>query len=121
MLSRYSLDPFPSHILTPRSDKWRALVSPATNQRSSSTTARKKTRLVVRRGKTGWRREKRSWGGAKKERVPVPVLSGRDSPVSRMCWIRLRYWCSSWLGGLLFVWDAGLSDGVAGGSDGGIF
>lgn len=49
-------------------------------------TARVKTRLVVRRGRMGMRgeeelegsegreREKRRGGGAKRERVPVPVL-----------------------------------------------
>ena len=47
-------------------------------------TARKKTRLVVRRGSTGIgcdarsgegrESEKRRAGGAKRERVPVPVL-----------------------------------------------
>ena len=49
-------------------------------------TARRKTRLVVRSGSTGigsdegsWERrerEKRRAGGAKRERVPVPVLCG---------------------------------------------
>ena len=59
-------------------------MEPATNQRSSAMTARRKTRLVVRRGSTGIgfdeesgegrEREKRRAGGAKRERVPVPVL-----------------------------------------------
>ena len=54
------------------------------NQRSSAMTARRKTRLVVRRGSTGIGfedgsdegrdKEKRRAGGAKRERVPVPVL-----------------------------------------------
>lgn len=39
--------------------------------------------------------EKRSCGGAKMERVPVPVRSGRNSPVDRIVRIRLRYWYSS--------------------------
>lgn len=59
-------------------------VLPEMNQRSSATTARKKTRFVVRSGRMGIggpggsaegrEREKRSGGGAKRERVPVPVL-----------------------------------------------
>ena len=54
------------------------------NQRSSAMTARRKTRLVVRSGSTGIGcdegsgdgrdKEKRRAGGAKRERVPVPVL-----------------------------------------------
>lgn len=81
---------------------------PEMNQRSSARTPRRKTRFVVRRGRIGIRsdgedgegfeREKRSWGGAKRARVPVPVRSGRCSPVVRMERIRLRYWCSSWEG-----------------------
>ena len=62
------------------------------NQRSSAITARRKTRLVVRRGRMGIgggegedgsegrEREKRRGVGPKSERVPVPVL--RDSQVS---------------------------------------
>ena len=51
-------------------------------------TARRKTRLVVRSGRTGIgcdagsdegrEREKRRAGGAKSERVPVPVLLGGE-------------------------------------------
>ena len=101
-------------------------VEPAMNQRSSAMTARRKTRLVVRSGSTGIgrdvgsdegrEREKRRAGGAKSERVPVPVLygglslgckkdrefarrrgylSGRCSPFARILRIRSRYWCSS--------------------------
>lgn len=52
------------------------------NQRSSAMTARRKTRLVVNSGRIrvgeeveeGWDREKRRWGGANMESVPVPVL-----------------------------------------------
>ena len=54
------------------------------NQRSSASTARRKTRFVVRRGRIGiggaeavteaLEREKRRGVGAKRERVPVPVL-----------------------------------------------
>lgn len=54
------------------------------NQSSSAMTARTNTRLVVKRGRTGVggeegddegrEREKRRGGGAKRERVPVPVL-----------------------------------------------
>ena len=68
----------------PASERGRDEVEPAMNQRSSATTARRKTRLVVRSGSTGIgcdegsgegrEREKRRAGGAKRERVPVPVL-----------------------------------------------
>ena len=61
-------------------------MEPEMNQRSSAITARRKTRLVVRRGRMGMGgscgfvdgrvREKRRGGGAKRERVPVPVLWG---------------------------------------------
>lgn len=46
----------------------------------------------------GRERLKRRVGGLKRERVPVPVRSGRYSPWERMLWIRERYWCSSWVG-----------------------
>lgn len=46
------------------------------NQRSSAMTARRKTRLVVRRGRAWFAREKLREGGAKRESVPVPVLGG---------------------------------------------
>ena len=94
----------------PAAERGVEVVLPEMNQRSSVVTARRKTRLVVRRGRMGIReseeglegwgleREKRSWGGAKRESVPVPVRSGRCSPRERMSRIRLRYWCSSWLG-----------------------
>lgn len=65
-------------------------VEPEMNHRSSPMTARRKTRLVVRSGRMSsvvvvvvpelsesviWReREKRSCGGAKRAKVPVPVL-----------------------------------------------
>ena len=68
----------------PASERNRDEVEPAINQRSSAMTARTKTRLVVRRGRTGVgcddgsgegrEREKRRAVGAKRERVPVPVL-----------------------------------------------
>lgn len=84
MLSRYSRLPLPSHILIPASERGKDEVEPAMNQRSSATTARRKTRLVVRSGSTGigndegsgegLEREKRRAGGAKRECVPVPVL-----------------------------------------------
>lgn len=71
-------------------------------------TARVKTRLVVRRGRIfmcsvgfvglGFDRVKQRGVGEKIERVPVPVRSGRYSPVARIVRIRLRYWCSSWVG-----------------------
>ena len=59
---------------------------PEMNQSSSAITARRKTRLVVKRGRIGVvpcgsvgvgegrEREKRRAGGAKRESVPVPVL-----------------------------------------------
>lgn len=50
------------------------------NQSSSARTARRKTRFVVSRGRigvpSGFDRENFSCGGAKMERVPVPVLHG---------------------------------------------
>lgn len=58
-------------------------MEPEMNQRSSAITARRKTRLVVKRGRRsvggppwgeGREREKRRGIGAKMERVPVPVL-----------------------------------------------
>ena len=68
----------------PASERGRDEVEPEMNQRSSAMTARRKTRLVVRSGSTrigcdegsgeGREREKRRAGGAKRERVPVPVL-----------------------------------------------
>ena len=70
----------------PASASGREEVEPAINQRSSAMTARRKTLLVVRSGSTGigfvegsgegLEREKRRAGGAKRERVPVPVLLG---------------------------------------------
>ena len=61
-------------------------MQPETNQRSSATTARKKTRFVVNRGRInvgsvdapselGFDSEKRNWRGANSEYVPVPVLA----------------------------------------------
>lgn len=84
MLSRYSRLPLPSQILMPAADRGVEDVEPAMNQRSSAITARAKTLFVVRRGRMGLggcegseearEREKRRGGGAKSERVPVPVL-----------------------------------------------
>ena len=78
MESKYSRDPLPSQILMPACDKGREDVLPEMNHSSSARTARRKTRFVVRRGRTGVpsgvERENLSWGGAKRERVPVPVL-----------------------------------------------
>ena len=52
---------------------------PEMNQRSSARTARRKTRLVVRRGRRGVpdgvERENLRGRGAKIARVPVPVLN----------------------------------------------
>ena len=56
---------------------------------------RRNVRFVVRRGRVLSAREKRRFGGAKIERVPVPVRSGRMSPVARTSRMRLRYWSSS--------------------------
>lgn len=39
----------------------------------------------------GLDKEKRSCGGAKMERVPVPVRSGRCSPSAKMVRMRFRY------------------------------
>lgn len=70
----------------PTSERGIEEVEPAMNQSSSAITARRNTRLVVRRGRIGVgdregseegrEREKRSGAGAKSERVPVPVLDG---------------------------------------------
>ena len=93
---------------------------PEMNHRSSPITARRKTRLVVSRGRIGVPVGEESSNlrgrGAKRERVPVPVLqlsarglmcwkpiylSGRCSPVSRISRIKSRYWCSSCLSSLV--------------------
>jgi len=90
----------------PASESGLEVVHPETNQRSSVVTALRKTRFVVRRGRTGIRsaeddegsgfeRLKRSCGGANNDRVPVPVRSGRCSPRFKMSRIKSRYWCSS--------------------------
>ena len=52
---------------------------------------RKKVRLVVMRGNVPSFSENRRDGGANTEIVPVPVLSGRVSPMARTFLIRLRY------------------------------
>ena len=52
---------------------------------------RKKVRLVVRRGSVESLSEKRRDGGANMDIVPVPVLSGRVSPVAKTVLMRLRY------------------------------
>jgi hypothetical protein len=83
-------------------------VLPSMNQSNSAITARRKTRLVVRRGRTGigsafssfedgfgLQSENRMGGGAKIESVPVPVRSGRCSPWSRIVRMSFRYWYSS--------------------------
>ena len=85
MLSRNSREPLPSQILIPAAARGSDDVLLQMNHRSSATTARRKTRFVVRRGRMGVgvaqesdegrERENRSWGGAKMERVPVPVLT----------------------------------------------
>lgn len=68
----------PSQILTPAEDRGREEVEPEMNQRSSARTARRKTRLVVRRGRmgvpVGEERVNFRGVGAKREMVPVPVL-----------------------------------------------
>lgn len=64
----------------PALDRGRDEVEPLMNQRSSARTARRKTRLVVRRGRMGEPlgevRENFRGVGAKMETVPVPVLGG---------------------------------------------
>jgi hypothetical protein len=69
----------PSQIFTPASLSGREEVSPLMNQSSSAMMARRKTRLVVRRGRMsfpveGLWSENLSGRGAKMEYVPVPVL-----------------------------------------------
>ena len=66
-------------------------VSPRTNQSSSSRMPRMKVRFVVSSGSVESASEKRRFCGAKSESVPVPVRSGRASPVSRTSRMRLRY------------------------------
>jgi hypothetical protein len=63
--------------LIPCSDSGRDDVEPEMNQRSSAMTARRKTRFVVRSGRTWLARLNRRLGGAKREMVPVPVLRRR--------------------------------------------
>jgi hypothetical protein len=62
----------------PALERGREEVEPLMNQRSSARTARRKTRLVVRRGRMGEPlgevRENFRGVGAKMETVPVPVL-----------------------------------------------
>lgn len=70
------------------------------NQRSSAMTARRKTRLVVRSGSTGIGcdegsgdgrdKEKRRAGGAKRERVPVPVLCAGQHHIQLKTWKALE-------------------------------
>ena len=69
----------------PASDRGKEDVEPEMNHSSSAITARRKTRLVVMRGRMGtglsdWsgagrESEKRRAGGAKRDIVPVPVLN----------------------------------------------
>jgi hypothetical protein len=54
-----SISYFPSHIFMPAAVGGRKEVEPEINQRSSAITARRKTRLVVRRGADG----RSCWGG----------------------------------------------------------
>jgi hypothetical protein len=58
-------------------------------------TPRWNVRFVVSRGSVEFARENRKEGGAKMLRVPVPVRSGRASPVSRTRRIKFKYWYSS--------------------------
>ena len=64
----------------------------------------------------GLERVKRSWSGAKRERVPVPVRSGRCSPSERMRRIRERYWSSSWAGGVVGAMAFSVGEEMAVGS-----
>ena len=90
-----------------------------------------KTRFVVRRGSTrvggeegsgdGRERANFSCAGAKIEYVPVPVRSGRCSPVVRISCMRLRYWYSSCAGMVGEVVEVGVVMGfevIAGGLEG---
>lgn len=54
-LSRYWREPLPSQILTLRTFNGAEEVEPEMNQRSSARTARRNTRLVVRRGRMACR------------------------------------------------------------------
>lgn len=58
-------------------------------------TPRRKTLLVVKSGRVEFRRENRREGGAKIDKVPVPVRSGRIWPEVMIRRIRSRYWYSS--------------------------
>lgn len=70
------------------------------NQRSSARTARRKTRFVVRRGRmgvpSGVERENFRGRGAKRERVPVPVL------FENLVFMVLLD--SDWMGGYVPIW-----------------
>ena len=95
----------------PASERGFEEVLPATNHRSSPTTARRKTRFVVSSGRmssggcegSDEGRDSLNFicAGANIEYVPVPVRSGRCSPSWRISRIRFRYWYSSCAG-----WDA---------------
>src|SRR5436190_7746506 len=86
-LSRNSREPLPSQIFTPASLSDRDDVLPRINQSSSAMTARWKTRLVVRRGRTR-RPFSRSWNfnglGEKIDNVPVPVLTHISSEIEKV-------------------------------------
>ena len=84
----------------PTSERGRDEVEPEMNQRSSAMTARRKTRFVVRSGRTGIGcdegseegrdKEKRMAGGAKRERVPVPVLCAGQYHIHLKSWKALK-------------------------------
>ena len=95
--SKNSLLPFPSQILMPFAESSLESVEPWMNHSSSSSMPRQNVRFVVRRGRVLSARENRREGGAKMDSVPVPVRSGRVSPVSRTLRMSSRYWYSSCL------------------------
>lgn len=92
--SRNSLVLFPSQMRMFFCCKSLALVLPLMNQRSSSATPRKNTRLVVSRGKVLFRKSYRIWD-PKILRVPTPVRSNRLFPFAIIRRVSSRYCISS--------------------------
>mmetsp|Transcript_33760 Transcript_33760/g.84728 ORF Transcript_33760/g.84728 Transcript_33760/m.84728 type:complete len:202 (-) Transcript_33760:199-804(-) len=70
-----------------------ASVHPAMNHSNSCATPRQNTRLVVRSGKECARLNRMTTPNT--DTVPTPVRSPRVTPLSRMCLMRSRYWCSA--------------------------
>lgn len=110
--SRNSLVLFPSQMCMFFCCKSLALVLPLINQRSSSATPRKNTRLVVSRGKVLFRKLYRIWD-PKILRVPTPVRSNRLFPFAIIRRVSSRYCISSsfcWLLSPFSVPLMGLAD-----------